>query len=448
MALPPALLTSLAKAPGFVQTDFEAIHEDGSQVISIRKNPKKQAVIQSHLVDSEIPWCPHGYYLKERPVFTADPLFHTGAYYVQEASSMFLWHVLNAIFGNNTTKKKVLDLCAAPGGKTTLLLNYFTDALVVANEVIKTRASILVENTTKWGADNIVVTNNDPAHFQKLPDFFDLIVVDAPCSGSGLFRKDPEAVKEWSTDAVALCSARQERILADILPALAENGFLIYSTCSYAVEEDEAIAEWLICEMNMEPVFIPVDATWNIVETAPNGFRFYPNKLKGEGFFIAAFQKKNKTVPSAIAEQKLTALNSVEKFSVTQFCSIPDQYFYFKNQETIRAFNTYFQLELQQLAANLYIKKAGIAIGELKGKDLVPAHEFALANFDKHTIQQVALDEIQAMDYLRKKDFFVEGPKGWVLFTYQNLGLGWAKLLSNRLNNYYPSEWRIRKDSF
>ncbi|MBN4683853.1 hypothetical protein HUS73_24705, partial [Pandoraea nosoerga] len=116
---------------------------------------------------------------------------------------------------------------------------------------------------------------------------------------------------------------------------------------SYAVEEDEAIAEWLICEMNMEPVFIPVDATWNIVETAPNGFRFYPNKLKGEGFFIAAFQKKNKTVPSAIAEQKLTALNSVEKFSVTQFCSIPDQYFYFKNQETIRAFNTYFQLELQ-----------------------------------------------------------------------------------------------------
>jgi 16S rRNA C967 or C1407 C5-methylase (RsmB/RsmF family)/NOL1/NOP2/fmu family ribosome biogenesis protein len=448
MALPPALLTSLAKAPGFIQADFEAVHAAEDQIISIRKNPAKQAVIHADLIDSAVPWCPHGYYLQERPIFTADPLFHAGAYYVQEASSMFLWHILNAVFGADTENKKVLDLCAAPGGKTTLLLSYFTNGLVVANESIKTRASILVENTTKWGMDNVVVTNNDPSHFQKLPAFFDLIVVDAPCSGSGLFRKDPSAVEEWSTDAVIHCSARQERILADILPALTEQGLLVYSTCSYSVEENEMIAEWLIHKMDMEPVFIPVDPTWNIVETAPNGFRFYPNKLKGEGFFIAVFRKKNKAIYNTIAEHKLTFLNNTEKQAVDQFCSLSDQYVYFKNQETIRVFNTHFQQALQQLAANLYIKKAGIAMGALKGKDLVPAHDFALANFDKDTVQQVALDALEAMDYLRKKDFAVEGPKGWVLFTYQNLGLGWAKLLSNRLNNYYPSAWRIRKDSF
>ena len=198
MSLPQSLLQSLAGVPGFDREAFEAVHASGEQVTSIRLNPEKTTDHRPQTTDL-IPWCPYGRYLSSRPSFTFDPTFHAGAYYVQEASSMFLWHALKESAGTDT-KKKVLDLCAAPGGKGTLLASYFTDGLVVANEVIKSRAAILVENITKWGSDQVVVTNNDPFHFQSLPGFFDVMVIDAPCSGSGLFRKDPDAINEWSED--------------------------------------------------------------------------------------------------------------------------------------------------------------------------------------------------------------------------------------------------------
>src|SRR6478609_4586581 len=297
MSVPQPLLESLAHVTGFDKKAFEEVHASGEQVVSLRLNPEKSMANGQWSMDEQVPWCAPGRYISKRPSFTLDPLFHAGAYYVQEASSMFIWQAVKQLVGTDT-QKKVLDLCAAPGGKSTLLASYFTDGLVVANEVIKSRASILVENITKWGSDHVIVTNNDPSHFQSLPGYFDLMVIDAPCSGSGLFRKDPDAINEWSIDNVQLCSQRQQRILADILPALKEDGLLIYSTCSYSVEEDEAIADWLVDEMNMESREIAVDSAWGIVETRSAiqqayGYRFYPNKLKGEGFFIAAFQKKN-----------------------------------------------------------------------------------------------------------------------------------------------------------
>jgi len=265
MSLPPQLLQSLSDAPGFNREAFEVVHKSGAQVTSIRLNPGK-LVADNAMIGDQVPWCPHGLYLSSRPSFTLDPCFHAGAYYVQEASSMFLWHALKESIGIDT-KKKVLDLCAAPGGKSTLLASYFTDGLVVANEVIKSRASILVENITKWGSSQVVVTNNDPSHFQSLPGYFDVMVIDAPCSGSGLFRKDPDAISEWSLDNVQLCSQRQQRILADVLPALKEDGLLIYSTCSYSAEEDETIADWLVAEMGMESKQLHPENSWGIVET-------------------------------------------------------------------------------------------------------------------------------------------------------------------------------------
>jgi len=186
-------------------------------------------------MNEPVPWCEYGFYLSERPQFTLDPLLHAGAYYVQEASSMFLWQALKQIFTRDSNIK-ILDLCAAPGGKTTLIASYFKNALIVSNEVIKTRANILYENITKWGSENIVVTNNDAADFKRLKNYFDLIVIDAPCSGSGLFRKDKDAIEEWGESNVLLCSQRQQRILADVYNALNHNGYLIYSTCSYSQE--------------------------------------------------------------------------------------------------------------------------------------------------------------------------------------------------------------------
>lgn len=450
MSLPESLLQSLAHVAGFNLASFEAVHASGEQVTSIRVHPGK-AMMDGPLSMTPIPWCPHGYYLSQRPSFTFDPLFHAGAYYVQEASSMFIWHALQQVVGTNTNKK-VLDLCAAPGGKSTLLASYFADGLVVANEVIKSRAAILVENITKWGMDHVVVTNNDPAHFQSLPGFFDVMVIDAPCSGSGLFRKDPEAINEWSEENVQLCSHRQQRILADVLPALQEDGILIYSTCSYSIEEDEAIMDWLVEEMGMENKPLSVPAQWGIVETKSDqhkahGYRFYPDRLKGEGFFIAVFQKKRTVDAQKYKEQILTRLSKQETERMYAFIQLPDGYTLFKQGDSIRAMREAWMQTLQVLAKCLYIKKAGIELGVIKGKDVIPAHELALSVLWKASFKPIPVSREQALQYLRRKDLLLaDAAMGWQLLSYQELPLGWVKVLPNRINNYYPAEWRILKE--
>ncbi len=447
MQLPRQLLDSLEGIKGFDRQSFSNVHTSGEQVCSVRFNPLKKGTTDEQWQLSEIPWCPKGYYLSTRPSFTLDPSFHAGAYYVQEASSMFLWHALAKIVGEGGSRK-VLDLCAAPGGKTTLLSSFFADGLVVGNEVIKSRAAVLVENVTKWGADNVIVTNNDPAHFQAVPGYFDLMVIDAPCSGSGLFRKDPEAIREWSTDAVQLCSQRQQRILADVLPALTEEGILVYSTCSYSPEEDESIADWLMEEMDMQSLSIPLHPDWQIIETrSPGkqafGYRFYPDKIKGEGFFLAAFQKMGSTSTVRQKKQTLVQPSKKELALVADFIALPDTGYFFKQAEAIRVIPAKWANELQILAGCLYIKKAGVGIGTVKGKDLIPSHELAVGPFLLDGLPSVEVTKEQALQFLRRKELVLEAQNGWVLVQYGGLTLGWVKVLPNRINNYYPSEWRI-----
>src|SRR6187402_2422850 len=257
MQIPQALLNSLESANGFNEEAFIKVHESGEQITSIRTNPAKQSEIK--IQKSKIGWSDYGYYLETRPSFTFDPLFHAGSYYVQEASSMFLEQALKQTV-DLSRSLKVLDLCAAPGGKSTHLLSLISkESLLVSNEVIRARANILTDNIVKWGCSNVIVTNNDPRDFQRLENYFDVIVVDAPCSGSGLFRRDPEAIDEWSEQNVALCSQRQQRILADVLPALKNGGVLIYSTCSYSKEEDELICKWLRDELSIENCQLSID---------------------------------------------------------------------------------------------------------------------------------------------------------------------------------------------
>lgn len=450
MLLPPSLLQSLEGVTGFNRESFEKVHLSGEQVTSIRLNPEK-TFVQKEWVTQPVPWCGQGQYLSTRPSFTLDPLFHAGGYYVQEASSMFLWHALKEVFGNDT-EKKVLDLCAAPGGKSTLLASFFTNGLVVANEVIKSRAAILVENITKWGSPDMVVTNNDPAHFQSLPGFFDAMVVDAPCSGSGLFRKDPAAIAEWSEDSVQLCGERQQRILADVLPALKDNGVLVYSTCSYSVAEDETITDWLVSEMGMASVALPIPPEWGIVETLSpvhkaSGYRFYPDKIKGEGLFLAVFRKQTGSADLRIKPQTLALPSKQEIQLIDKFLPIPEGFTMFKPADAVRLMRTSLISDLQILAKCLYIKKAGIEIGTVKGKDVIPGHELAVSHLPKTVFTPIELDLEQALQYLRRKELFVEGAeKGWNLVSYGGLPLGWVKVLPNRINNYYPAEWRILKE--
>ncbi|MDF2192486.1 RNA methyltransferase [Paraflavitalea sp. CAU 1676] len=474
MNLPPALLESLEGVKGYNRTSFEAVHQSGKQVTSIRLNPLRVAAVDAEagatdneelpaalrlllkdtaITASSIPWTTSGYYLSERPSFTFDPALHGGAYYVQEASSMFLEQALK----QTTDLRKdirVLDLCAAPGGKSSLLQSLITPgSLLISNDVIKSRAAILEENLTKWGAANTIVTNNDPAHFARLENFFDVLVIDAPCSGSGLFRRDEEAIKEWSEHNVALCSQRQRRILADSFGCLKEGGTLIYSTCSYSKEEDEDILDWLMQEFELESLPLQTDPAWGIVETTSSvsqatGYRFFPDQVKGEGLFLACFRKKEGSGNTA----RLPKKTKWQKVSKTEAAIIqpwlnPQQSIQlWKQGDMIIALPASLEEALHIAAEHLYLRKAGIIIGKVAGNSLVPDHALALSELLATTTVAVSLKKENALQYLRREEVTIQAAQtGWTLVKYQGIALGWIKVLANRINNYYPSAWRILK---
>ncbi|HVX49449.1 MAG TPA: hypothetical protein VHB48_04800 [Chitinophagaceae bacterium] len=457
------MTASLMNIKGFGREAFEQVHALEEQVTSIRLNPFKSVALAMNGKDnltqsaicnlkSAIAWCPHGFYLPHRPSFTFDPLFHAGVYYVQEASSMFLWEVLKQTAGDNTNGMKVLDLCAAPGGKSTLLASYFQHGLVVANEVIKARAAVLVENITKWGSANVIVSNNDPKDFSALPGYFDIMVIDAPCSGSGLFRRDAQAINEWSEENVQLCSQRQQRILADAYAALKNGGLLVYSTCSYSKQEDEDILDWLCGNFEVENLPLSINGAWGIVETESDihkakGYRFYPYKVQGEGFFIAAFRKKD-GIAEEYRVQGLTKTTKEETEATGRFIQEDSAFTFFKQGGGIIAIPVAFKNDVAALQKHLYLRKAGITAGSLKGSDFVPAHELAMSMIVNKNIPGIELAYPQAIQYLQKKDIETGNfEKGWSLATYGNINLGWMKVLPNRVNNYYPVEWRILKDA-
>ena len=451
--LPEKFIASLAGLPGFDKAAFVETHQVPADFTAVRMNQFKPFDHAAHPfmhAKTPVDWCAEGFYLNGRPSFVVDPLWHAGAYYVQEASSMFIQHIISEIFPD-PKNKIVLDLCAAPGGKSTLLANYFNEGLVVSNETIKSRNAILVENITKWGSDRVVVTQNDPSHFKALPNFFDLLVVDAPCSGSGLFRKDPDAINEWSEESVLHCSTRQERILEDSVDTLKEGGYLIYSTCSYSFEENEKIMDFISDIPGMQNVDISISENWNIVVTkSPNakakGFRFYPDQIKGEGFFVCVFQKQNN--PSTTFYQSTFNWNIITKNEsavLADHLVLPSAYEYINHQNTIIAVPLDMAMPIKTLLSHLYVKKMGMALGELKGKDLIPDHALAMSHWVNKPFGKIVVDQETALQYLRRADIHLDGAIGWTGVYYHQILLGWAKLLPNRTNNYYPTAWRILK---
>ncbi|MXV13674.1 methyltransferase RsmF C-terminal domain-like protein [Hufsiella ginkgonis] len=448
--LPPALIRSLNGEPGFDEARFSAVHASGEQVTAVRLNPLKSA----HIFDTAapVPWCAWGKYLARRPSFTADPLFHAGCYYVQEASSMFLEQVLKQAVNLNDDLR-VLDLCAAPGGKSTHLSSLLSaESLLVSNEIIKSRVLTLADNMSKWGAVNTVVTNNDPEHFNRLGGYFDVIVADAPCSGSGMFRKDPHAISEWSEQAIQLCSQRQKRILADIYPALKENGILIYSTCSYSREENEQIADWLCDNFSMETVKINVDNAWGISETGSekygcHGYRFYPHRVQGEGFFITCLRKTGEAAAVGKDRGKQQKTPEVPPV-IKEWLDDKQSLGIFPIGDEYGAIARCHENDLRFLQSKLYLKKSGVRMGKITGRDLVPDHELAVSLVTSKQVNKRALTYEQAISYLKKADVLPgsDSRLGWTLMCYQEFALGWAKVLPNRINNYYPKELRILKD--
>lgn len=446
-SLPQQLLNELKHVKGFDEAAFIAAHQQPA-VTSVRIHPVKGEGVFAD--NAAVPWCADGRYLDERPVFTLDPYYHAGAYYVQEASSMFLDHLLRQLLPERNNLR-VLDLCAAPGGKSTLIASLLEkDSLLISNEVIRTRASILEENMTRWGYMNTWVTSNDPREFGKLPGYFDVIVTDVPCSGSGLFRKDAAALDEWSEANVQLCCERQERILADVWPSLKQDGILIYATCSYSAAEDEQILDALAEEYDVISLQVNVPENWGIVTiTSPDhamtGYCFFPHKVKGEGFFIAALQKKEEAGHMKPAKFKST--HDKKAWEQSKYLLAGDSYACIKAGDEYCAINPLHEQDLQIIEKALYLRKTGLALGSM-AKEWLPAHDIALSIDRNKTIQTIKVDAGLALRFLKKEDISgdVAADKGWHIVTYNGLGLGWVKSLGNRFNNYLPKHWRIRMD--
>ncbi|WP_192822627.1 rRNA methyltransferase [Rufibacter sp. LB8] len=448
LPLPPSFQNRMQAQLGEEYTAFtEALSQ--TSPTSVRVNMAKMGLPTGL---QPVPWTETGFYLPIRPSFTLDPQFHGGAYYVQEASSMFLEQALKQSV-NLEEPLAVLDLCGAPGGKSTHLASLISEeSLLVSNEVIRARAGILAENIQKWGSGNVLVTNNDPSHFAKLTGFFDVLVVDAPCSGEGMFRKDPDAMNEWSEANVKLCSERQRRILMDVWDCLKPGGVLIYSTCTYNAEENEDNLAWLAQQQDVETIALELQPDWHITETQEQGmrgYRFYPHKTQGEGFFLAVVRKTGGDEAGKFKKSKrpyLVAASKQEKASVQNWLKSPADWELVKHQDTLRALPTAWMLELEQLYENLRVVYGGIELAEALKGNAKPLPALALSqHLAQDAFPRADVDLPTALKFLHREDVALEdAANGWVLVQFNGVPLGWGKKLQNRVNNHYPKEWRIR----
>ncbi|HET9571876.1 MAG TPA: rRNA cytosine-C5-methyltransferase [Bacteroidales bacterium] len=460
MNLPEAFLESTRILLGEdAELLFAALDEPSP--VSVRLNPFKPSVSMS---DSKVPWSSFGEYLPVRPAFTFDPLLHAGCYYVQEASSMFVERALHRIAEFiDSQALNVLDLCAAPGGKSTLLAAGLTqDSLLVTNEINRLRANILAENMIKWGLPNVVTTQSDVKAFHSMTDFFDVVLADVPCSGEGMFRKDPDSIGEWSVNHVKSCAMRQRDIIANIWPTLKPGGFLIYSTCTYNLFENEENVQWICSELGGKTLSIPLEPKWGV--TGAQGpyqdlriHRFFPHRAKGEGFFLALIQKEGEyekvTMPvkyprTKYAPTKKTA--AIPQEIKRLLIGDADFDFFTNRQGQICAFPSDRVASLRRLEENIRVVHAGVVLGEIKGKDLLPDISLAMSiALNRDSVKSFELTKKQAIDYLRRETLTLpeDCPLGWVLMCFEGHPLGWMKNIGNRANNGYPQEWRIRLEN-
>ncbi len=431
---------------------------DGDSPVSIRFNPYK---LGAKPEGSGVPWNRYGFYLDERPQFTIDPLFHAGIYYVQEASSMFVEELVRQWAKGETEDEadvsslglRALDMCAAPGGKATLLSTLVgIEGLVVANEPVKQRATVLSENAVKWGLGNMAVTCNDPSHFAQFEGYFDVVLVDAPCSGEGMFRKTPEARGEWSPDNVNLCAARQRKILADAWKALRPGGLLIYSTCTFNRKENEDNVAWMKEEFECEGLNYSPDGLWGIATTDTGGvtsYRFFPHRLRGEGFFASAMVKtSNDRRRKTIVPRKspFADVSKSEAAELSRWVAQPEYMTFRKVGDNIYGYYKASFPQIKEISESLNVIYSGVCMGQIFKGALRPDHALALFHdLNPEATSAAELDLLQALNYLRRGEVEASGlEQGFNNIRYEGASIGWAKRIDNRVNNLYPKELRIQ----
>ncbi len=394
-------------------------------------------------------WEKDGFYLDQRPVYTLDPLFHAGVYYPQESSSMFAGEAFRQI-ASGMSQVKVLDLCAAPGGKSTHLASLLKENdFLVANEVIKARAAVLAENVTKWGTGNVMVTQGDPSSFSSLPGFFDIILVDAPCSGEGMFR-DSVAINEWSPSNARLCSDRQRRIVMDVWPSLKEGGCLIYSTCTFNPAENEENVKWFCENTDASSVALNVKSYPEIAVIDykdTTSYAFYPGRVRGDGFFLSVLRKRDNSDQRKIKIRKgnkagwVAAPKQIEEIISTGCTNV-----WLNANRALALACELSEHEIISSAVNVI--KSGTLLGEIIRGKLIPSHDLAMSaamNMNYWGVYDASYDE--AFAYLRMDDVLPVGiDPGRLLMCYRGVPLGFINHLGKRANNGYPAAWRVRME--
>lgn len=401
---------------------FIAAHRDAPP-ISIRLNRKKW---DAATVLSPVPWCGDGIYLPVRPHFTFDPLFHAGAYYVQEASSMFLEQAVAAagLIGKDI---HALDLCAAPGGKSTHLLSLLGDgAALVSNEVVRNRTLPLCDNILRWGRANCIVTSAQPEAFALSGELFDLVLVDAPCSGEGLMRRDPDAASHWSHEAVEGCAIRQRDILTQAWECLRPGGILIYSTCTFNGVENEANMAWLVNGHKAESIRITLHQAWGVTEVEMNGaygYRFMPHRTKGEGFFLSLMKKEGELATADDNRSDPVEVKGHQGRSIIT--------------QGILGLSERLSPDVRQI-------QLGTEVARTERGLEAPTHALALSVTSDIALPDIGLLLGDAIAYLRGEPLRANGAKEYATVSYRGLRLGLVKGAGNRWNNLYPAPLRIR----
>lgn len=469
---------------------FEAFADALSEAppVSIRLNPAK--CIGRPDAVGEVAWCRHGYYLADRPNFTFDPLLHAGWYYVQEASSMFLHHVITKYVDRPVA---MLDLCAAPGGKSTAALAALPEgSVLVSNEPIRQRAQVLMENIQKWGCPDVIVTNNYPHDYAASGLLFDVVLCDVPCSGEGMFRKDAGSVGEWSWQNVEACSRLQREIVASAWRCLRPGGLLVYSTCTFNIQENEENVRWIATELGADVLPVETEKSWGIRGSLLPGFdepvcRFIPGCTRGEGLFLAVMRKRSEAAPqeqplhvSTAGASQLTpaftkgkkknffrqpgrpdtaknsksapstiSLDRIERAASSLLERVGEAGFIFRQSAAgvLMALPQQLSSFYDMASLSLRILSAGVTVGRLKGRDLIPDQALALStSLRRDAFPRVSVDYGQAVAYLRRESISLPdgAPRGIVLLTYRGAALGFAKNIGSRANNLYPQEWKIK----
>ena len=452
MSLPEKFIERVCRDLGTTEGEALCRALDGDTPTSIRLNPRKPFAQPE---GRPVPWSTYGRYLDVRPSFTLDVGFNAGAYYVQEAGSQFVGHILAGV---DLEGKRVLDMCAAPGGKTTLYSTLVGESgLVVANEIVRNRAAILADNVRKWGVGNVVVTNNEPRHIAAFEEWFDVVAVDAPCSGEGMFRKDEQARTEWSEGNVRMCAARQADILDEAWKSLAGGGLLIYSTCTFNSDENEgtirAFSERVAGEIEAaEPIECPEE--WGIAcgrEGVWQTFHFYPHRTQGEGFFAAVARKvptgARRTTPKP-RRKIMNDLGGKAREELSRWVENPKAMRFAEVAETYYGYYAEVYEDVKHLAESLAVIYSGVAMGRIFGTTLKP--DAALAFFvglRKDAVARTTLEREEALQYLRKQEVPAERFKeGMNLVECEGCALGFVKRIGNRCNNLFPNSLRILKN--